>query len=80
MTKADLIDEVSKISSLTNKETENNRQHDLRQHHGCVVGRATRSSFEASGASGSVTGIREGRNPKTGSSVYVPRSGSVSSR
>src|SRR4029434_4641911 len=73
MTKADLIDEVSKISSLTKKETEtivntifDNITDALSK--GDKVELRGFGSFRIRHRNS-----RKGRNPKTGSSVYVPQ-------
>jgi integration host factor subunit beta len=73
MTKADLIDEVSKVSSLTKKETET------------IVNTIFDNITDALGKGDKVElrgfgsfrirhrNSRKGRNPKTGSSVDVPQ-------
>jgi len=66
MTKADLIDEVSKISSLTKKETETIVNDALSK--GDKVELRGFGSFRIRHRNS-----RKGRNPKTGSSVDVPQ-------
>ena len=73
MTKADLIDEVSKISSLTKKETETIVN--------TIFDNITDALSKGSGASGSVTGTRErAAIPRRDRAWTSRRSGCPSSR
>jgi integration host factor subunit beta len=72
MTKAELIDEVSKLSNLTKKETETivNTVFDNITD---ALAKGDKVELRGFGASGSVTATpAKGRNPKTGSAVDVP--------
>jgi integration host factor subunit beta len=72
MTKAELVEEVSRVSDLTEEALRGDRRHRVREHHRSAQARPRRSRLRASAASGAQARAPQGPQSEDRRQVDVP--------